>query len=529
MHSPSPAPARVSPADAARPTAPGAPPLPPRIVDRTFPPEVFARRRQQVLDAMRAAGGGVAVIAAAPARIRSRDSDFTYRQDSDFFYLTGFTEPDALLLLDSRGAGGPDAPSSTLFCREKDPAREVWAGFHYGPDAARQAFGFDAALPNGERDARLAACLDGARTLFHPFHADTGLDADIARWIAAVRGRRGHRAPASRHDLTSVVEAMRIIKDTSELARMRDAAAISAQAHLRAMRAARPGLPEYALEAELLYEFRRHGAQAPAYGSIVAAGANACILHYPAGDKVLADGDLVLIDAACELDGYASDITRTFPANGRFSGPQRALYDIVVAANRAAADATRPGARFTDGHQAALRVLVQGMFDTGLLRADTHGGVDDAIAARAYTRFYMHSTGHWLGLDVHDCGDYEERDEMNGEAASEAGMTNAAARDAANPADAENTDGAAATGAALATDAPARPAPPSRILRPGMVLTIEPGLYVRRADDVPEAFWDIGIRVEDDAVVTESGCELITRDVPVDADAIEALMREARC
>lgn len=489
------------------------PPSPPRIVDRAFPPEVFARRRAQVLAALRAAGGGVAVIAAAPARVRSRDSDFAYRQDSDFFYLTGFTEPDALLLLDSRGAGDASAPSSTLFCREKDPTREVWEGFHYGPDAAREAFGFDAALPNGERDARLPACLDGAPTLFHPFHADTGLDADIARWTATVRARRGHRAPASRHDLTPVVEAMRIIKDGSELARMRDAAAISAQAHLRAMRAARPGLPEYALEAELLYAFRRHGAQAPAYGSIVATGANACILHYPAGDALLADGDLVLIDAACELDGYASDITRTFPANGRFSGPQRALYDIVVAANRAAADATRPGARFDDAHQAALRVLVQGMFDTGLLRADTHGGVDDAIAARAYTRFYMHRTGHWLGLDVHDCGDYEERDATDGTAAAAA----AAAAEAS------------AASAAPDTDAEARPVPPSRILRPGMVLTIEPGLYVRRADDVPEAFWDIGIRVEDDAVVTESGCELITRDVPVDADAIEALMREARC
>ncbi|MCY0387364.1 aminopeptidase P N-terminal domain-containing protein [Robbsia sp. Bb-Pol-6] len=507
MHPPSPASSRSFATDAARPSAPDAHRTPPRVADRAFPPEVFARRRQRVLAALRAAGGGIALIAAAPARVRSRDGDFPYRQDSDFFYLTGFTEPDALLLLDSRGAGKTEAPSSTLFCREKDPAREVWEGFHYGPDAARRAFGVDAALPNSARDTHLPACLDGAPTLFHPFHADTGLDADIARWIATVRGRRGHRAPASRHDLTPVIEAMRIVKDASELARMRAAAAISAQAHLRAMRAARPGLPEYALEAELLYEFRRHGAQAPAYGSIVAAGANACILHYPAGDKVLADGDLVLIDAACELDGYASDITRTFPANGRFSGPQRALYDIVVAANHAAAVATRPGARFDDAHQAALRVLVQGLFDTGLLRADAHGSVDDAIAARAYTRFYMHRTGHWLGLDVHDCGDYEERGET-GDSEADAGATTP-------------TDDA---------DDTAAPAPPaSRVLRAGMVLTIEPGLYVRRADDVPEAFWDIGIRVEDDAVVTEDGCELITRDVPVEADAIEALMREARC
>jgi Xaa-Pro aminopeptidase len=254
------------------------------------------------------------------------------------------------------------------------------------------------------------------------------------------------------------------------------------------MQVCRPGMREYELEAELLYTFRRHGAQAPAYGSIVAAGANACVLHYPAGNTIARDGDLILIDAACELDGYASDITRTFPANGRFSPAQRELYDIVLAAQQAAIDATRPGVSFEAPHDAAVRVLAQGLLDTGIVDRTKYGSVDDVIAERAYSRFYMHRTGHWIGMDVHDCGDYRER---------------AAAPDASG-------------------------ALPWRTLRASMALTIEPGLYVRAAPDVPEQYWNIGIRIEDDAIVTEDGCVLITRDVPVDAGAIEALMSEAR-
>lgn len=490
---------------------------------RAFPPEVFANRRARVLAALQAAGGGVALIAAAPQVTRSRDSEFPYRQDSDFFYLCGFTEPDALLVLDSRGHGSAQAPSALLFCREKDPLRETWEGFHYGPEAARAAFGLDAARANAERDSVLPGLLANVSAVFYPLHAQTPLSADLPRWVTAACSRRGVKPPRAFHDLAPIVEDMRLHKDASELARMRLAAKISAQAHIRAMRAARPGLPEYAIEAELLYEFRRHGAQSPAYTSIVAAGANACVLHYPAGDKVLEDGDLVLIDAACELDGYAADITRTFPANGRFSGPQRTLYDIVLAANEAAAAVTRPGARFHDGHQAALRILSQGMLDTGLLSRDKYGTVDDVLADRAYGRFYMHSTGHWLGLDVHDCGDYTEAAEVAELARlAQAAETSDAARGIEKN---ENTEGA--EGATAPTPTPP-PAPPSRILAPGMVLTIEPGIYVTPADDVPPEFWHIGIRVEDNAVVTENGCELITRDVPVDADEIEALMRNAQ-
>jgi Xaa-Pro aminopeptidase len=329
--------------------------------------------------------------------------------------------------------------------------------------------------------------LGNARALHYAFDAAPQLDQQIRDWLGSVRAqsRSGVTAPAAAYDLVAMLDEMRLVKDAYELDVMRRAAAISAQAHRRAMRACRPGMHEYELEAELLYEFRRQGAQAPAYNSIVAAGANACVLHYPAGNAVARDGDLILIDAACELDGYASDITRTFPANGRFSGPQRELYEIVLAAQQAAIDATRAGVPFDAPHQAAVRVLAQGMLDTGLLDAK-HGDLDAVLEARAYSRFYMHRTGHWLGMDVHDCGDYRER---------------AAPPDAAGSL-------------------------PWRTLQPHMTLTIEPGLYVRAAADVPERYWDIGIRIEDDAIVTPHGCELITRGVPVLAHEIESLMRD---
>ena len=276
---------------------------------------------------------------------------------------------------------------------------------------------------------------------------------------------------------------MRLFKDASEITTMRRAAAISAEAHLRAMRSCRPGQREYQIEAELLHEFRHQGAQSVAYNSIVAAGANACILHYRASAAELQSGDLCLIDAGCELDGYASDITRTFPINGRYSAAQRALYDITLAAQEAAVAATKPGNTFMQPHDAAVRVLTQGMLDEKLLSLHELGSLDNAIETGAYRRFYMHRTSHWLGMDVHDVGSYRE-----------AGSGNATEK-------------------------------PWRILCENMMLTIEPGLYVRPADDVPEAFWNIGIRIEDDALVTKNGCDLISRGVPVKADEIEAVMR----
>lgn len=455
-------------------------------------PTVYRERRERVVDALRAHGGGVAIVPTAPVAIRSRDTEYPYRHDSAFYYLSGFTEPHAWLVI----RADTTEAQTALFCQPRDAQREIWDGFRYGPEHARQVFGFDAAYPVDELDARMPAWLAGARTLHYARGASPALHKRVRRWLDTSRRSARGDAVASPHimDLTGLLDEMRVLKDAHELQTMRRAARISAYAHLRAMRACRPGVREYELEAELLYEFRRHGAQAPAYGSIVATGANACVLHYPAGNAVARDGELVLIDAGCELDGYASDMTRTFPANGRFTAAQRDLYEIVLAAQQAAIDTTRAGAPFDAPHQAAVRVLAQGMLDMKLLDPCVHGALDDVIASGAYRRFYMHRTSHWIGMDVHDCGDYREPD--MGEQPDRGNAEAAAQR-------------------------------PWRTLRANMTLTIEPGLYVRAAPDVPAAYWNTGIRIEDDAIVNANGCELITRDAPVRADDIEAWMRDA--
>jgi len=435
-------------------------------------------RRQRLQDYMRSLGGGIAVLSTAAEAVRSRDSEFPYRFDSDFFYLTGFTEPDAWLVV---LAGERDA--SILFCRERHEEQETWTGHRYGPDAAAARFGFDEAYAVERLDDLLPALLVNQAALFAPLQAPGPLGERLARALEAARQQaRGKQQPPVRQiDPRPRLADMRLVKDPTEIALMRRAARISAGAHARAMRHVRPGMHEYEIEAELLHEFRRHGAQSVAYNSIVAAGANACTLHYPAGDAVLRDGQLLLIDAGCEYDGYAADITRTFPVNGRYSGPQRALYDLTVAAQDAACAVIQPGASFNDSHEAAVRVLAQGMIDEGLLQ----GSLDGVLESKAYNRFYMHRTGHWLGLDVHDVGDYRQAGDVDSGAER-----------------------------------------PWRVLERGMILTVEPGIYVRGASDVPEEFWDIGIRTEDDALVTHEGCELITRGVPVHAGEIEALMRE---
>ncbi|MBY4945996.1 aminopeptidase P N-terminal domain-containing protein [Cupriavidus respiraculi] len=444
-------------------------------------------RRARVLQQLRAAGGGVAVLPTAPEAMRNRDSDFPYRHDSYFYYLSGFTEPEAVLVLIAAAPGQDGGDRSILFCRPKHEEREIWDGFRYGPEAARAAFGFDEAFSIEEIDAQLPQLLANQPLLAYPLAVSTRIDMQVRRWLDAVRtqGRAGVVAPATVLDIRTVLDEMRLFKDAGEIAIMRRAGEISAQAHIRAMRASRDGLREYHLEAELLYEFRRNGAQSAAYNSIVAAGANACVLHYRAGPALLRDGDLCLIDAGCELDGYASDITRTFPVSGRFSPAQRELYDLVLAAQEAAIAETRAGVPYNVPHDAAVRVLAQGMLDTGLLDRDKEGTLDDVLASGSYRRFYMHRTGHWLGMDVHDVGEYR-----------------------------------------VPGPAPAEGERPWRPLAPGMVLTVEPGIYVRPAEDVPERYWHIGIRIEDDAVVTDGACELLTRDVPVSADDIEALMRD---
>jgi Xaa-Pro aminopeptidase len=415
----------------------------------------FRSRRAALLEKM---GAGIAILPTAPERIRNRDSDYLYRFDSYFYYLAGFPEPEAVLVL-LAGA----APKSILFCREKHPERELWEGFRYGPDGARKAFGFDEAHAFGALDEMLPKLMANEPTLFYAPGLDPGWDARILRWLNEVRAqaRTGVTAPAEIRDLRAPLDEMRLVKDAHEIATMRRAAAISAGAHVRAMRATRPGAMEYEIEAELLYEFRRHGAQFPAYWPIVAGGANACVLHYRDNSQRLADGDLLLIDAGCELDGYASDITRTFPVNGRFSGAQRDIYDLVLAAQAAAIAEVKPGAGWNAPHDAAVRVLAQGFVDLGLCT----GPLDTVLEKELYKQFYMHRTGHWLGLDVHDAGDYKERGEWK----------------------------------------PLRP-----------------------ADGVPERFWNIGVRIEDDALVTVTGCDIVTADAPKRMDDIEALMRDAR-
>ncbi len=449
---------------------------------------ITARRRRQLADFMRARGGGVAIVFTGAEVMRNRDSDYPYRSDSYFHYLTGFPEPQAALVL--RVAG--DTTESILFCRPKDEEREIWDGFRYGPAAATETFGFDRGLRFDELDAQMPGLLADQPAVYYALGSSAELDARMQRWLGEVRAmaRTGISAPTQAMDICVPLDEMRLVKDAYELDVMRRAGRISAAAHVRAMQASRPGRHEYEIEAELLHEFRRNGSPFPAYGSIVAGGRNACVLHYRGNDCVLNDGELLLIDAGCELEGYASDITRTFPVNGRFTPAQRELYDIVLASQHAAIAATRPGNSFNDPHDAAVRVLAQGMLDCGLLS----GSLDEVIESGAYRRFYMHRTSHWLGMDVHDCGDYREPGQPG---ASDPGQA----------------DGG--------------PGKPWRTLRPGMVLTIEPGIYVRAAADVPARYHDIGIRIEDDALVTADGREILTADAPTRADDIEALMRDA--
>ncbi len=456
---------------------------------------LYAQRRARVAAAI--GRDGIAIIPTALEHPRNRDSDFLFRHDSYFYYLSGFTEPNAWLVITGDGA-------STLFCQPKDLEREIWDGFRLGPDAAPAALGVDAAHAVGELDAQLPKLMENRDAVWYPFAIHPGLEARVGGWLNQVRARvrYGALCPELQRDLCGVLDEMRLVKDAHEQDVMRRAAAISARAHIRAMqlsaRMLREGkdVREYHLDAELLHEFRLGGSQYPAYGSIVAAGANACVLHYRADAAPVRTGELVLIDAGCELDGYASDITRTFPANGQFTGPQRVLYELVLASQDAAVAATRAGNRFTDPHDATVRVLAQGMLDVGLLDSNKVGTVDDVIDSRAYFRFYMHRTGHWLGMDVHDCGSYVEPGQVGEVSERRDPLSNELIKNR-----------------------------PSRVLQPGMVLTIEPGIYVRAAEGVPEQFHNIGIRIEDDAIVTPAGCELISRGVPVKADEIEALMR----
>ncbi|MDQ5902924.1 MAG: Xaa-Pro aminopeptidase [Pseudomonadota bacterium] len=434
----------------------------------------FSARRQVLAAQLAKHGDGIAIIPTAPERVRNRDSHHPYRFDSYFWYLSGFPEPEAVVVLCCGDSA--QTPQSILFCREKNEEREIWDGYRHGPQGAAEIFGFDLAYPIGELETRLPELMADRSILWHSLGHDAEWDQRIATALNAVRAqsRAGKRAPREIRDLRAKLDEMRLIKDGSEIDIMRRAAAISSAGHARAMRHCRPEMAEYEIEAELTHEFRSRGADGHAYTPIVAGGNNACVLHYIENNRLLPDNGLVLIDAGCELEGYAADITRTFPVSGRFSSAQRDAYEIVLAAQAAAIDTIRPGTSFMAYHDAAVRVLTQGMIDLGLLS----GSVDGAIESGTYKRFYMHRTGHWLGLDVHDAGEYKE-----------------------------NTEGGEWIKLAA-----------------GMTLTVEPGLYIRPADDVPQALHGIGIRIEDDVVVTADGADVYT-DAPKTVADIEEVMR----
>lgn len=436
--------------------------------DLLLPVQPHVRRRSALARTLKQ---GVVVLPTAREVLRNADSPFDFRWDSDFYYLTGFREPEAVVVIKLGRK-----PRHLLFCREKNVEREIWDGYRFGPEAAAEAFAFDAAHPISDLDRMMPDLLANEAVVHTPLGADPVWDQRVMGWLNAVRerSRSGVEAPSEVRDVRGLLGEMRLIKDSSELALMRRAAAISSAAHARAMRSARGGQREYQVEAELMHEFLSRGARAAAYGSIVASGANACVLHYRENSAELRQGDLLLIDAGCELDSYASDITRTFPIGSRFSAAQRDVYELVLASQLAGIRAVRPGAGYDDFHQAAVKVLAQGFIDLKLCR----GSLDGVIESGAYRSFYMHRTGHWLGLDVHDAGAYKK-------------------------------DGRWVK------------------LRPGMVVTVEPGCYIRPGPKVPKALWNIGVRIEDDVLVTARGREVLTAACPKTVAEIEALTAAA--
>jgi Xaa-Pro aminopeptidase len=423
----------------------------------------YAHRRERLFAAI---GDDIAIIPTAPEVLRNRDTGYLYRHDSYFYYLTGFVEPESVLVL----VGGNER-KAILFCREKNLEREIWDGYRHGPDAAKDVFRFDEAFAIEKLAEELPKLMADRSAVYTPVGMGAAWDAQIASAINAVRNmaRTGVSAPTSVIDVRATLDDMRLIKDTHEIALMRRAAEISSLAHARAMKTARPGQFEYHVEAELTHEFIRHGARTPAYNHIVASGPNACVLHYNDSNRKMLDGDLLLIDAGCEYEGYASDITRTFPVNGKFTGPQKDVYQAVLNAQLACMDVLKPGNPFNEYHEVAIRVLSQGMLDLGLLK----GSLDQVIEEKKYMQFYMHRAGHWIGMDVHDAGDYRKKGVW-------------------------------------------------QTLLPGMMVTNEPGLYIRPDAAVPEHFWNIGVRIEDDVLITAGGNENLTITAPKTVAEVEA-------
>lgn len=426
----------------------------------------FGKRRKQLMSMV--GEGGIVILPSAPVRTRSRDVEYRYRQDSDFYYLTGFAEPQAVAILVPGRASG----EYLLFCRERDPAREKWDGLRAGQAGAVKDYGADDAFPIEDLDDILPGIMESCDRVYYTMGMYAEFDARMAEWVNMLRSKlsRGVQSPHEFVALDHLLHDMRLFKSRGEIAAMRKSAKVAVAAHKRAMRVAQPGVYEYEVEAEFHHEFRRNAAWT-SYSPIVGGGRNACILHYVENDAVLEDGDLLLIDAGCELDYYASDITRTFPVNGRFTPEQRALYEIVLEAQRAAIEKTVVGNHWNDPHDAAVRVITKGLKKLGLL----DGTLSQLIKTEAYTQFYMHRTGHWIGIDVHDVGDYKVGDEW-------------------------------------------------RMLEPGMVTTVEPGIYTGNSRKIPKAFRNIGIRIEDDVAVTTRGPDVLSKGLVSEPDDIEALM-----
>ncbi|HET7650718.1 MAG TPA: Xaa-Pro aminopeptidase [Gammaproteobacteria bacterium] len=428
----------------------------------------FVRRRRELMRMM--GQGAIAIVPAAREKIRNRDTHFPFRQDSDFQYLTGFGEPDAVAVL----VPGRKQAEYILFCRERDPVMETWNGRRAGPEGAVRDYAADDAFPVGDIDDILPGLMERCERVYYTMGTYPDFDRRVIGWVNGLRTQagRGKQSPQEFVTLGHLLHDMRLYKSRAEIDVMRKAAQISVRAHERAMQVCRPGLNESELEAEFLHEFRRHGGT-PAYNPIVGGGENGCILHYVENNRPLRDGELVLIDAACELDCYASDITRTFPINGRFTPEQRAVYDVVLKAQLAAIDKARAGNHWNAPHEEAVKVLTAGLVKHGLLK----GPVSKLIKDEAYRTFYMHRTGHWLGLDVHDVGDYKVGDEW-------------------------------------------------RELEPGMVLTVEPGIYIAAGTrGVPKRWWNIGVRIEDDVLVARGKPDVLTGALVKNADDIEAFMR----
>lgn len=437
-----------------------------------IPKSEYARRRKALMAQMEP--NSIAILPAAAVVIRNRDVEHVYRQDSDFQYLSGFPEPEAVVVL----IPGREYGEYVLFCRERNPERELWDGLRAGQEGAIRDFGADDAFPISDIDDILPGLIEGRDRVYSAMGSHPEFDRHLMEWINTIRSKAhlGAQPPNEFVALDHLLHDMRLYKSAAEIKVMRGAAQISARAHVRAMQASRAGLHEFSLEAELDYEFRKGGAKMPAYGSIVAAGRNACILHYQENDALLKDGDLVLIDAGCEIDCYASDITRTFPVNGRFTPEQKAIYELVLAAQKAAFAAIGPGKHWNQAHEATVQVITAGLVELGLLRGD----VGQLIEAEAYKPFYMHRAGHWLGMDVHDVGEYKVGGEW-------------------------------------------------RVLEVGMTLTVEPGIYISPDDrSVAKKWRGIGVRIEDDVVVTRQGCDILSAGVPRTVDEIQALMAAAR-